>query len=514
VKIKSIHIQNFLSIKDLLFNFEDGLHLFTGDNGAGKSTILQAVSVGLFNKCERPQPWARLDGPGGFTITTTFTIDGGEDIVVVNNRVANRFEVYRAGTLLTHQISKGLPMVADILNISYHEFTMLSSLTPTTIASILTGTDSSLISKFFNLSVLGDYEKVLVEERKGLNRDKKKLESKLLEHEEDTETYDTASLDAEISVLNDKLNAINNSEALTNTVPKLQQEVSEKNEALSICRFALKEVEDKLGKLRGTDGVCPTCGSQFLDNLAQLTILDELANKEAMYKNEIQELSTSVTTLQAEISGLTNPLITAGNELRTELNLLKGKRIASSILTEKVSIDIDAVIQELTQVDSKLTALNVTLKAIKSGAVHKSYLQTFVAVLNSKLGTLVRALDLSLSVMAKIDSKGLSFSILDNGVYKFSNVLSAGEKVMIGLLVLNAMLDTLKDTLNINISLLLLDEAVSAVSTENMYIVESVLKNLASNRCIIVTQHHEELPTSMFDYTHTIRKVDNITTIE
>ena len=139
MRIQSIKIEDFLSIKSVKYSFESGLHLFTGNNGAGKSTLLQALQVGLFNKCERAQPWARLFGPGGFVITTYFTDINGNNIQVINNRRNNRFEVYENDVLQTHQISKGLPMVTKMLNLTYQELTMLSYLTPSTVSGILTG---------------------------------------------------------------------------------------------------------------------------------------------------------------------------------------------------------------------------------------------------------------------------------------------------------------------------------------------------------------------------------------
>ncbi len=92
VIVNSIKISNFLSIKELSYTFNDGLHLFVGDNGAGKTTILQALQVGLFNKCERPQPWARLNGPGGFKVEVNFTGADGTEMLTINDRARNRFE--------------------------------------------------------------------------------------------------------------------------------------------------------------------------------------------------------------------------------------------------------------------------------------------------------------------------------------------------------------------------------------------------------------------------------------
>jgi DNA repair protein RecN (Recombination protein N) len=43
--LRELHIQNFAIIQDLTLTFEDGLVVFTGETGAGKSIILDALSA-------------------------------------------------------------------------------------------------------------------------------------------------------------------------------------------------------------------------------------------------------------------------------------------------------------------------------------------------------------------------------------------------------------------------------------------------------------------------------------
>ncbi|WP_163409628.1 AAA family ATPase [Flavobacterium ajazii] len=45
MKIKGIHIQNFRSAKDLKIDFDDNLNVLVGVNGAGKTTILEALTL-------------------------------------------------------------------------------------------------------------------------------------------------------------------------------------------------------------------------------------------------------------------------------------------------------------------------------------------------------------------------------------------------------------------------------------------------------------------------------------
>ncbi len=513
MKIRNIRIQNFLSIKDLTYNFEEGLHLFKGNNGHGKSSILQALQVGLFNKCDRPMPWGRIGGPGGFIITTEFKNIEGKEVKVINDRTRNRFEVYENDILLTHQISKGLPLVTKMLNLTYPEFSMLSYLTPSTVSSILTGTDNSLISKFFSLHVLQDYDKALREERKLLSRDKKGIETQLADAILNTQTYDLEALNTRLTQILKAQVAIRSSPWAIR-LKGMEKEKVERAGILTLDKFSLQEKTQRLKNLEDTTSSCPTCGQSLRVDTTAI-----LANTLKL-KQEIVELTDKITTEVKSLDELSDILNSDKKNLNKEfrgiddkLKIQEAKVLAASIVEERDTVDTDKLNTELASIERKINSLNITISAIKSGDVHKSYLETFTSVLNGNLGNIKQTLDIKFRVIAKIDTNGLSFSILDDGIYKFSAVLSSGEKVIVGLMVLLAMFETLGDTLDITISTIMLDEAISAVSPKNMTAVESLLKELAKERCVIITQHHDELPEEFFDTINMVQKVDGLTEI-
>ena len=513
MRIGSVEIEDFLSIKSLSYSFQDGLHLFTGNNGAGKSTILQALQVSLFNKCERPMPWGRLSGPGGFVITTYFTDINGSSIQVINNRRNNRFEVYENSVLQTHQISKGLPMVAKMLNLTYQEFSMLSYLTPSTVSGILTGTDTSLISKFFSLHVLKDYDASLREERKLLTRDKRAIEGQLADVVTNSKVYDIEELKKNLATNTLSIAEMKTSSALSE-IQILESDIFSTKNSLRKNEELLRDKRVTLTSLYEDTGICPTCGNDLKeDATAKLFTIKTL-------EATILELETYVVIANKELGRFEEdllevqiPYISAIQDLEEKLRVTNSELLAASILEERDTVDTDKLNGNLINMESKIRTLTVGIEAIKSGDVHKNYLQTFTSVLNTNLGNLKVNLNISMRVLAKIDSQGLSFSIIDDGVYKFSDVLSSGEKVIVGLMVLSAMFSTLGETLNIKLNVLMLDEAIAAVSTENMEVVEKLLKSLANEKCVIVTQHHEEIKEELFDTHSIIQKIDGLTEI-
>jgi exonuclease SbcC len=50
MKIKSIELKNFLVHEDSVVDFVDGINIITGQNGSGKSSIVEAICYSLFGK--------------------------------------------------------------------------------------------------------------------------------------------------------------------------------------------------------------------------------------------------------------------------------------------------------------------------------------------------------------------------------------------------------------------------------------------------------------------------------
>ena len=51
--IKSIELGDFLAHSDTSLEFENGVTVFVGDNGSGKSSIIDAITFSLFGQHTR-----------------------------------------------------------------------------------------------------------------------------------------------------------------------------------------------------------------------------------------------------------------------------------------------------------------------------------------------------------------------------------------------------------------------------------------------------------------------------
>jgi len=63
LKIKTIKVHGFRIIKDLVVNLNDNINILVGDNGSGKSTIMEAINEAISG---------RIDGVG---IEHTISVD-------------------------------------------------------------------------------------------------------------------------------------------------------------------------------------------------------------------------------------------------------------------------------------------------------------------------------------------------------------------------------------------------------------------------------------------------------
>ena len=56
MKLKSLKAENFASYRDETIDFSqlnNGPVLLTGNNGCGKSTILEMITIAIYNKCRK-----------------------------------------------------------------------------------------------------------------------------------------------------------------------------------------------------------------------------------------------------------------------------------------------------------------------------------------------------------------------------------------------------------------------------------------------------------------------------
>lgn len=98
--IKAVQIENFMSIKQALVEFDDSNVInLKGYNDSGKSAVLRAIEVCLENKYSKDQSKFIMDGADYFRVVVSFT-DGTliNRVRYINNQ--SLYEMYNGDTLL------------------------------------------------------------------------------------------------------------------------------------------------------------------------------------------------------------------------------------------------------------------------------------------------------------------------------------------------------------------------------------------------------------------------------
>ena len=75
--IESVKIRDFLSHKDTMINLENSTSVFVGNNGTGKSSVVDAITFALFGKHTRKNNKGLIRrGANIAFVQVIFTIDG------------------------------------------------------------------------------------------------------------------------------------------------------------------------------------------------------------------------------------------------------------------------------------------------------------------------------------------------------------------------------------------------------------------------------------------------------
>jgi DNA repair exonuclease SbcCD ATPase subunit len=545
MRLTKIEWRNFASygnkIQSLTFDENTGLYLVVGENGAGKSTISDVITYGLYGKLDGKKLKDipnRINGNAWVKITF---ISNGEEYSVERGIDPSIFNLYVNDTLYDKAGSRSVQeyLTDDIIQIPNYVFNNTISLSINDFKSFLKMSPAdkkSIIDKIFGFYVINEMRDLLKDESKAirenmarlngeidgltrtLSRTQDELQSLSEKIKEDSKGK-TEDLEEKISKFSSLLDMHKEKVSQFNSLEtEVSDQVKSAYRAVTTAKESRRTIEQKI-KLYENDK-CPTCTTDLSGSFHQ-GLKDEL-NKQLSDFNSVidshQENYDSALKKEAEIRKEKTSITEKGNKIIVNINSIKEelKKLKSASAVrgldslKKISEDTRESIQEFSHERSKEEKKSEWIKKIEDilgdKGVKQLALRTILPSLNGNIAELMGSLHLPYTVTFDED---FNASVVHMGEEISTSTLSTGEMKKVDFAVLLSVIKLMKIRFS-SINLLFLDEIFSSVDPDGVYTILNTLRKICDELGLnVFVINHAPMPTEIFDYKIEIQKRNN-----
>ena len=512
ITFHKIRWKNFLSTGNQFteINFERSqTTLIIGSNGAGKSTVLDALTFSLYGK-----PFRKINKPQlpnsvnekDCRVEVEFSVNGVE-WKVVRGIKPNLFEIYRNDKPLDQDaaaLDQQKWLEKNVLKMNYKSFTQIVILGSSTFVPFMQLSaqnrrdviEDLLDIKIFSSMGIVIKEKIrnLKEELKVLELKKETLNDKVQMQQDFIEELENRGKQ-NIKEKEDKIQGLLNEENdLMNANESINWEVQSVEQRLETNTGATEKLR-KLGNLKGKisnkvstitkehkffteNTVCPTCNQDIEETFRINRItdaqnkakelqsgykeLEEAINKEEERERQFTALSKEITNLNndisknnARIAGCQRQVRDLESEIQRITDQLANRNVEDDKLTS-FKENLKTTYDELATKKDTISYYDFSYSLLKDGGVKSKIIKKYLPLINQQVNRYLQMMDFYINFTLDEEfNETVQSPIHDNFSY---SSFSEGEKMRIDLALLFTWREVARMKNSVNTNLLIMDE--------------------------------------------------------
>lgn len=481
--ISQVQLVNFGIHKNSSFSFSAGLNAIVGRNGIGKSSIINAISIGLFNAVSNLGDFVTF-GKETAQITINFNFNN-KDYILTREFGKSSLCILSSND----QEIKGVKEVYAYLTVlfgielkSYYLNVLRVKSSSITYPFIVESSKRKII--FDDILGISEYNviwELLREPIKILDSNINELKNKLSYQKGKIDDIDKVKIELasiNLDALQQEYNDFLFYKTLIEKKELLKDKTSKANVELNTLLNEAKRIDKQLSLLR--DNICFTCLQPIEDNIE---LVSNRENTLSEMGSRIEALREYVTSTNKDINSIDIPYIndsTYSNLIRgREKKKLLQERLDSLKSTNELIAELDRAVSDIHVKRNKLTKIRDGFKRIPQ-ILSERHTKSISFISSQILSSLMDK-----DVIVLFNTQYESSFEFDDIILNF-NQLSDGQQILAALSIRLAIIKIFND-----LGISILDEPTINLDTNSRQLLVENLKSVGFNQLFVVSHSDE-----------------------